>query len=530
MGVAGLNARMAVPPQPSLAPARPSVDRGLTQPPPIVLAALQTSGEPLDTATRGVMASYFGHDFSQVRIHADATAARSAQAINALAYTVGSDVVFGPQQYSPGTAAGRRLLAHELTHVLQQRDALDEPARLSDTRPLDRESEREAQRFSTEALPARSPLVPLARAPRHIQRQDAADVTPDPTHKLLTDDAKSRIDGFLQDHKVSLLRDKNRAWLDGMSTTVDDVVAQVRREAHVLLADNDTIAAYIDSQFLRFPPFGPAQNRLGLSSTLPVLGPHLLPEDRQRILDFLKTGGFAVGPGLSPVFGGKPVALDDLFAQARALVLPIIPREEVVGVVSAEWSRLVMEALTHVPLPPPPPFNFTLPSPDPAAAENPDSQSTVGGQWTWHLNRAGSVERTVQVSFQRGSEAYQFGVNLDTGDVQALVGAQFQKETPTTKILGISLKAAAYLQLLGGITTARGEASGALTFQVQAGVQITATLGPVSVSVQLAPSVTLQAGKDPAVDFNATPQGGADKLAPGGFPPFMGIPFVQGRF
>ncbi len=62
----------------------------------------------------------FGHDFSQVRIHTDERAAETARAVNALAYTVGRDVVFGAGQYAPQTDEGRRLLAHELTHVVQQ--------------------------------------------------------------------------------------------------------------------------------------------------------------------------------------------------------------------------------------------------------------------------------------------------------------------------------------------------------------------------------------------------------------------------
>lgn len=62
----------------------------------------------------------FGQDFSQVRVHTDARAVESAQAVNALAYTVGRNIVFRAGQYAPGTAEGRRLLAHELTHVVQQ--------------------------------------------------------------------------------------------------------------------------------------------------------------------------------------------------------------------------------------------------------------------------------------------------------------------------------------------------------------------------------------------------------------------------
>ncbi len=82
---------------------------------------LASPGRPLDTSTREFFAARFGHDFGDVRVHDDATAAASARGVHALAYTVGNNVVFGSGQYSPGTQAGRHLLAHELTHVIQQR-------------------------------------------------------------------------------------------------------------------------------------------------------------------------------------------------------------------------------------------------------------------------------------------------------------------------------------------------------------------------------------------------------------------------
>jgi hypothetical protein len=88
--------------------------------PPIVHEVLHTPGQPLDAATRAFMEPRFGYDFSQVRVHTDAKAAESARAVNALAYTVGRDVVFGIGQYEPGTMEGKRLLAHELTHTIQQ--------------------------------------------------------------------------------------------------------------------------------------------------------------------------------------------------------------------------------------------------------------------------------------------------------------------------------------------------------------------------------------------------------------------------
>ncbi len=88
--------------------------------PPMVHDVLRSPGEPLDREARAFMEPRFGHDFSRVRVHADSKAAESARAVNAYAYTVGQDVVFGAGQYAPGTSEGRRLLAHELAHVLQK--------------------------------------------------------------------------------------------------------------------------------------------------------------------------------------------------------------------------------------------------------------------------------------------------------------------------------------------------------------------------------------------------------------------------
>jgi hypothetical protein len=88
--------------------------------PAIVHEVLRSPGQPLDAATRAWMEPRFGRDFGNVRVHTDGAAAESARAVNALAYTVGRDVVFGPGQYAPGTEKGSRLLAHELTHVVQQ--------------------------------------------------------------------------------------------------------------------------------------------------------------------------------------------------------------------------------------------------------------------------------------------------------------------------------------------------------------------------------------------------------------------------
>lgn len=91
--------------------------------PPIVHQTLSSPGQPLDAATRAYFEPRFGHDFSAVRIHTDTRAAESARAINARGYTVGNQIAFAAGRHSPETSEGRRLLAHELMHVIQQRQS-----------------------------------------------------------------------------------------------------------------------------------------------------------------------------------------------------------------------------------------------------------------------------------------------------------------------------------------------------------------------------------------------------------------------
>jgi len=88
--------------------------------PPIVSEVLRSSGQPLEAGTRTFMEARFGRDLSRVRVHTGERAAASAQAVNALAYTVGDDVVFAAGQFTPQRSSGKKLLAHELAHVVQQ--------------------------------------------------------------------------------------------------------------------------------------------------------------------------------------------------------------------------------------------------------------------------------------------------------------------------------------------------------------------------------------------------------------------------
>jgi hypothetical protein len=88
--------------------------------PPVIQEVISSHGQPLDSGSKEYFESRFGHDFSHVRIHTNARAAQSARDLGAQAYTVGRDIILGEVQRSQATDAGRRLLAHEFTHVVQQ--------------------------------------------------------------------------------------------------------------------------------------------------------------------------------------------------------------------------------------------------------------------------------------------------------------------------------------------------------------------------------------------------------------------------
>jgi hypothetical protein len=99
--------------------------------PATVHAVLRAPGQPLDAGTRAFFEPRFGRDFSHIRVHADAEAARSAASVEALAYAAGAHIAFGAGQYAPNTGAGRALLAHELAHTVQQ-GAAEAPHAASD--------------------------------------------------------------------------------------------------------------------------------------------------------------------------------------------------------------------------------------------------------------------------------------------------------------------------------------------------------------------------------------------------------------
>jgi hypothetical protein len=170
--------------------AKPAQSDGIAENgvPPIVHEVVNSSGQPLDPGTRGFMESRFGHDFSRVRVHTDARASESARAVNASAYTVGANIVFGHGRFQPSSAEGLRLVAHELTHVVQQQAGVHLKNGVSEADdPYERRADQVAnlvvRGLSTKALIVPAHLVPgqtlpptAARAsgPQQMQRDKAA--------------------------------------------------------------------------------------------------------------------------------------------------------------------------------------------------------------------------------------------------------------------------------------------------------------------------------------------------------------------
>ena len=126
---------------------------------------ISSGGRPLEPDVKTDMEARMGHDFSDVRVHDDSAAAASASAVNAHAYTVGSNIVFQRDTYNPSSSEGRTTLAHELTHVVQQRsgpvDGTSAPGGIKVSDPSDR-FEREAASNAEQVMSAPAPVQTLS--------------------------------------------------------------------------------------------------------------------------------------------------------------------------------------------------------------------------------------------------------------------------------------------------------------------------------------------------------------------------------
>jgi Domain of unknown function (DUF4157) len=148
---------------------RPDADHVEREAPRQVSDVLRAPGERLEPRVRAEMEARFAHDFANVRVHRDAASAGSARSLDADAYTVGPHVVFARGRYAPGTEPGKRLLAHELAHTMQQPSlAQAGPVVVSDDAALERDADVAAARG----------IAPALRAGPGVMRQSAAKKRP----------------------------------------------------------------------------------------------------------------------------------------------------------------------------------------------------------------------------------------------------------------------------------------------------------------------------------------------------------------
>lgn len=219
--------------------ARQSVAKSVAQvsvAPPIVHDALRSPGRPLDPETQATMGAHFGHDFSQVRVHADTCAAESAQAVQAIAYTVGRDIVFGAGRYAPRTLAGRRLLTHELTHVVQQ-GVLSGLAHSDLTvGRTDESAEREASVIASAATAGSAVSPPASRHAPAVARDENQSAPRD----LRLDGQRSPFDrvDLLQGWRLHLVqRQQESGWSRGVANLERGAQAAVFGDRRAIVAD-----------------------------------------------------------------------------------------------------------------------------------------------------------------------------------------------------------------------------------------------------------------------------------------------------
>lgn len=139
--------------------------------------AVRSPGQPLDPRTRSLMESRFQHDFSGVRVHTDVRAAESSRALGANAWALGNELVFAGGRYDPHTPAGQHLLAHELTHVIQQQHApaADLQTDLEVSEPGDA-AEQEADAVADEVVAGKTATVEARASETTIHRDTAGDI------------------------------------------------------------------------------------------------------------------------------------------------------------------------------------------------------------------------------------------------------------------------------------------------------------------------------------------------------------------
>ena len=264
-----------------------------------------TTGRPLDSTTRAVMEAHFKHDFSGVRVHADPAAANQAQAIGARAYAAGPDIVFGPNQYRPQLPDGQALIAHELTHIVQQEKGRAagiqrRPPGMNVDDPLEREANASERRFGGrhpgDPLPYREAMESIIPPPRE---KPAAAKLSDTRERVLKaerpmfDDLRKFVSGLPAQLRALLGKTPpaepwmtpDNANVQSALRTLDSLVADLGSERFVIRFDQpmtgNAVASYdFLNDVMHLRTFSGAEERTILAESLLHEYAHIL-QDRE---------------------------------------------------------------------------------------------------------------------------------------------------------------------------------------------------------------------------------------------------------
>lgn len=236
--------------------------------PPSIENVLHSGGQPLGFTTRRFFEPRFGLDLNHVRIHTDSIAGQSARSINARAYTLGSDIVFGNGEYLPESENGKRLLAHELVHTVQQTPrSLHADNRMTEDAPRDRSSHHGAYVNRSAIVAEPRSRVPVRQTQPVIARQPSSVPVPAPTRRELVEAAADWLVGLAR--QVEVMRQSAAialATTPGSAAGPRAFYRHLNQEVLERLLNNAISvfeAQKSDNSYVNFPAESPEQTRLG---------------------------------------------------------------------------------------------------------------------------------------------------------------------------------------------------------------------------------------------------------------------------
>jgi len=470
--------------------------------PPIVRETLDSPGQTLDPQTRSFFEARFGHDFSGVRIHADARAGQSARAVNALAYTVGRDIAFAPGRFAPSTTEGRHLLAHELAHTLQQPGSAHQAEAPSGPLPVTHSNTPEERHADSVASRALGNAVPNAAAgsaaPRSVRR------APDPASPATAPGASPAPSAQPANQPPA-----PAATSPGGATPTEPSGGQPAAAP----APNPGQATE-PRKIAEFDSDTGSQRHWNLKQLTTDIYTALTASDRAfvRIL------------GVHPTKAGEDdpqgAAMGRAQVVERALIGwlgPKIPESRydtgfAPGKIGDPQVQVWIDYKPNVVSEPKGP----LPAgPGAAAAPKAEAPVPVAGavNYAWHANLTGpkgtSKDRAIQLTIG-DSRIVQLSYNIDTGQAQVLGGYQLTGDVPLPegflKFVNNWVKVQGFLQILAGVAAGGTTPSGSVAIaQPSAGGQVLFGSGNATVSVQVAGSVTAATAGPATAEVNVTP-------------------------